>query len=79
MLYQNYIKKYFIALNGKTILMLEKVCIYKFRYKSLNVILLSLSRFLWPENKKLLYENVPCCLQNKYLLQKGMNSNTGEL
>lgn len=33
-LYQNYIEKYFIALNDKTILMLEKVCIYKFRYKS---------------------------------------------
>lgn len=45
-LYQNYIKKYFIALNGKTILMLEKVCIYKFRYKSHNAILLNLSRFL---------------------------------
>lgn len=45
-LYQNYIKKYFIGLNGKPILMLEKVCIYKFRYKYLNVILSSLSRFL---------------------------------
>lgn len=44
--YQNYKKKYFIALNGKTILALEKVCVYKFRYKSLNVSALNIKIFI---------------------------------